>query len=65
MNKADYVVAAEGAVSKFSHYDDVNEVFYNAFVHFFDDLQVGFFYGRHHKSHNFSAVGCLYVFIRI
>ncbi len=56
MDVADDVVAAEGAVSQLSHYDYVDEVFYDAFIHFFDDLQVRFFNGCYHRNHDFLAI---------
>ncbi len=38
VDEADDVVSAEGPISEFAHYNDVEEVFDYAFMHFLEDL---------------------------
>jgi len=56
VDEVEDVEAAKNAVSQLSHYDYVDEVFYDALIHFFDDLQVRFFNNCHHRNHDYVAI---------
>jgi hypothetical protein len=61
---ADDVVAAEGSIWQLSHYDDVDEVFYDSLIHFLYDLRAIFFnYRGCHKKFTTFRPWLVYMFL--